>query len=256
MFMFSRTASMTTSTSLAAFSRLALPCIQLTIIFLSPTVILLLAVKNIFKSGIDRKQALVHEFVVEIDDDDFIPADMSKEFGDLVLHHSRTGDGDFLNLHVVHRSRSGWNNGSFHLEEPFCSAIKIRPETSYSLDPFRLDHIVNHHVILHMNPQDLPNDKLGDVTELHDLSQPAFEMDGRFSYPRWTDEIARNRRQPGLLEFIDMARVIARRLVHGPGNVLSDNVDDKIAGKLDVGECVLLAAVPPSSNGETDKRRL
>jgi hypothetical protein len=32
-----------------------------------------------------------------------------------------------------------------------------------------------------VNPQDLPDDKMGDVTELHDLSQPAFEMDGRFS---------------------------------------------------------------------------
>src|SRR5262245_18300105 len=93
------------------------------------------------------------------------------------------------------------------------------------------------------------------LADRQDAGHGALHADRRLRHPRRLDLHAGRRGQPRQHELVDPGRVVAGAHVHLLGAVIVDDVDDELAGRFDVTQRVLLAALARRA-GERDGGRL
>src|SRR5579884_2436122 len=128
----------------------------------------------------------------------------------------------------------------------FGARVPVPSHAAYIVYTLRADDSVLHQVCPDVVVDDLADDVVGAEgagAVTHDLVQAAFEGHRALQHARRLHPRRGRRRKGRLFPLIDTVGILRRRDIHGLAHGIGDDVDDILAGRLDVAQRVLGLAV-------------
>src|SRR5207247_1662763 len=132
--------------------------------------------------------------------------------------------------------------GTLHLEDVVDVRVEVARQATDGTQAMHVEPAGGRVVeaVAHVHVDDAAEHERG-AADGHEAIEPALERDRRARHARDADARARRDGQCRHLELVHLRRVLAGGDVHLRGEVVVDDVDDELAGVLDVAQRVLLA---------------